>query len=138
MKAMTEKNDCFVFGSNTKGIHGAGAAKAALDLYGAKWGVGQGLSGRSYAIPTKDDRIRTLPLNKVKQNVERFVKDATKNPQVTFYVTKIGCGLAGFSEHEIAPLFRGCLDLENVKLPKDFLDILCETDYNEDKISFEW
>jgi len=95
----------FVYGSNEAGIHGAGAAKTAMLKYGAKWGKGVGLSGKSYAIPTKNRNIKTLPLSSVKKYVDDFIAFAMCNPKMTFAVTKIGCGLAGFSEKEIAPLF---------------------------------
>ena len=130
--------EIFVFGANRSGIHGAGAAKTAHQRYGAKWGKGEGFYGQSYAIPTKDKRIRTLPFDEVKRHVNTFVEFASQKPEMTFYVTKIGCGLAGFKEENIAPLFVNCLLLENVKLPKDFLDILCKDGYSEDKVSFYW
>lgn len=130
--------DIFVFGSNESGIHGAGAAKEAHQRHGAKWEKGIGFHGNSYAIPTKDKRIRSLSLEDVENYVSDFIIFAKENKNMTFYVTKIGCGLAGFKEQDIAPLFEICLDLENVKLPKDFLDILCKNGYSEDKISFYW
>lgn len=127
----------FTFGSNLAGIHGAGAAREAHSRYGAKWGIGEGLCGYSYAIPTKDERIRTLPLDDVKFYVDNFIDFAEKYDNATFYVTKIGCGLAGFKETDIAPLFERAQKLDNVKLPEDFLKILV-SEYSEDKISFKW
>lgn len=97
----------FVFGSNEAGIHGAGAAKDAIMLYGAKMGVGRGPQGHSYAIPTKDRNIETLPLEKVAEYVQEFLDVARTRDDLTFVVTKIGCGLAGFTEEQIAPLFKG-------------------------------
>jgi len=130
--------ECMVFGSNEAGIHGAGAAFYAHKNHGAKWSVGIGLTGNSYAIPTKDKKIQTLPLEQVKLYVADFLLFVDQNPDMTFMVTKIGCGLAGFEVREIAPLFRSCLEKDNVKLPKDFLDFLCPDGYNQDKISFMW
>lgn len=98
-------NEIFVFGSNLSGIHGAGAAAEALN-YGAVWGKGVGLFGRSYAIPTKDERIKTLPLREIKPHIEAFVKFTQEHPELRFFVTRIGCGLAGFQDSQIAPLFK--------------------------------
>lgn len=97
----------FVFGSNEAGIHGAGAARYALDQHGARWKRGFGHFGNSYAIPTKDQRIETLPFEKVKSYVKAFLEYAESKPRLTFQVTRIGCGLAGFTDQQIAPLFKG-------------------------------
>ena len=96
----------FVFGSNLAGVHRRGAAKDALDLHGAIYGQGVGLQGRSYAIPTKDGRIRTLPLDRIKIYVDRFIRFAIEHKELTFNVTRIGCGLAGYSDRDIAPMFK--------------------------------
>lgn len=96
----------FVFGSNTAGIHGAGAARTAYDLYGAQYGQGEGLQGESYAIPTKNMDLKTLPLHVIEQHVEKFLEFAWENPKLNFFVTKIGCGLAGYTEEQVAPMFR--------------------------------
>lgn len=104
----------FVFGSNLAGIHGAGAAREAFDLWGAKWGVGVGLQGRSYAIPTKDRDIRTMPLAEIRPHVQEFVRYAAVHSGVSFLVTAIGCGLAGYDPADIAPMFAGAS--ENVFL----------------------
>lgn len=95
----------FVFGSNLRGVHGAGAAKFALNNHGAVWGQGVGLQGDSYGIPTKDMQIRTLPLEKIKPHVDEFLAFAADNPKLTFQVTAIGCGLAGYTPDDIAPMF---------------------------------
>lgn len=95
----------FVFGSNEAGIHGAGAADYALKRKGAIWGHGEGIAGQSYAIPTKDHVIRTLPYESVKKYVVHFLDIARRHPELEFQVTRIGCGLAGFEDSEIAPLF---------------------------------
>lgn len=95
----------FVFGSNLSGIHGAGAALEANLKHGAELGVGEGPTGNSYAIPTKDLKIKTLPLDDIEDSVEQFIDYAEDNWETTFFVTRIGCGLAGYKEKEIAPFF---------------------------------
>jgi hypothetical protein len=97
----------FVFGSNEAGRHGKGAALYARKHHGAEYGVGLGRTGNAYAIPTKDGRLRTLPLTKIAQYVTKFINYASTHPELEFEVTKIGCGLAGYQEHEIKPLFQG-------------------------------
>lgn len=106
----------FVFGSNLAGRHGAGAAKAAYDEHGAVYGNGVGRQGSSYAIPTKDRQIKTLPLDKIKPHVDEFIEYAKKHPHLTFLVTRIGCGLAGYKDDDIAPMFKGAPD--NCLLPE--------------------
>jgi len=98
-------NLVFVFGSNLAGVHGAGAAAYALKNEGAVWGDGLGRQGNSYAIPTKDEYIRTLPLHVVQVFIYAFICYAKSNPNEVFKVTRIGCGLAGFEDKEIAPNF---------------------------------
>ena len=97
----------FVFGSNLAGRHGAGAALYAQDIYEAQYGVGQGRTGQAYAIPTKDENIHTLPLDRITGYVSDFLKYATEHPEEVFFVTRIGCGLAGYKNEQIAPMFRG-------------------------------
>lgn len=97
----------FVFGSNEAGRHGAGAAKVALRNFKAQYGVGNGITGQSYALPTKDRNIETLGLSKISDYIQQFFEYAAVNPEKTFVVTKIGCGLAGYTDFEIAPLFNG-------------------------------
>ncbi|NTF69424.1 A1S_2505 family phage non-structural protein [Rhizobium rhizogenes] len=99
--------DIFVFGSNLAGIHGAGAARFAVQRHGAIYGQGIGLQGNSYGIPTKDERIETLPLEAVALHVETFKAFARSHPDMTFYVTPIGCGLAGYKRPQIRPMFDG-------------------------------
>lgn len=115
-----EPNEVFVFGSNESGIHGAGAAKLARDKFGAQMGVGFGMQGHSFAIPTKDWEIKTLPLEVIRFYVNRFIAYAKGEPYRKFLVTKIGCGLAGYSAAEIKPLFKECIHLSNVILPEEF------------------
>ena len=96
----------FVFGSNLAGRHGAGAALFARQKHGAIYGQGTGLQGNSYALPTKDMYIRTLPLQDIKKHVDVFIQFAKDNYEMVFQVTRIGCGLAGYSETQIAPMFK--------------------------------
>ena len=95
----------FVFGSNLAGIHGAGAARYAMAYCGAKRGVGEGRTGASYAIPTKDHNLIARSLQSIEGSVNKFLKYASDNPSEKFKVTQIGCGLAGFRPAEIAPMF---------------------------------
>lgn len=108
-KTQPDKDEVFVFGSNLAGIHGADAAKQALK-YGAKLGHGIGLQGMAYAIPTKDEDLKTLPLATISAYVDRFVKVTQQYPHISFFVTRVGCGLAGYEDKEIAPMFKGCGD----------------------------
>jgi hypothetical protein len=97
----------FVFGSNSAGRHGKGAALFARRHHGAKYGQGEGLQGNSYGIPTKDARLRSLPLPEIALAVDRFIAFATAHPELQFQVTRVGCGLAGYRDEEIAPMFTG-------------------------------
>ena len=115
------KNLIFVFGSNLAGRHGAGAAKAALMEHGAIYGNGHGIQGQSYAIPTKDEEVNTLPLPKIEKYVEVFLRFAELNPRMTFNVTRIGCGLAGYTDDDIAPMFENAPD--NCILPAGWRNI---------------
>lgn len=115
-----KENEVFVFGSNESGRHGKGAAKTALG-WGARWGQAKGLQGRTYGIPTKDSSVkRTLSVEEIRPYVEEFILFAKENTHLTFYVTEIGCGLAGRKPKEIAPLFKECEYMENVCLPMRF------------------
>lgn len=95
----------FVFGSNLAGRHGTGAALTAFREHGAVYGKGIGLQGNSYAIPTKDENIATLPLHKIKKYVDQFIRFAKLNPEKKFQVTRIGCGPASYDDEDIAPMF---------------------------------
>ena len=125
-------NEVFVFGSNIQGEHIGGAAWFAFQKLGAKMGQGFGFQGNSYAIPTcirlQGEKARyTKPfdnVNQIKPYVEAFINEAKRFNQYTFYVTKIGCGIAGFKVSEVAELFRPCLDMDNVILPKEFVEYL--------------
>jgi hypothetical protein len=96
----------FVFGSNLAGKHGAGAALFAIKHHGARYGQGIGRQGDSYAIPTKDYKLHPLPLGSIEKHVKAFLLYARANPEEIFEVTKIGCGLAGYSEEQIKPMFK--------------------------------
>ena len=114
-------NEIFVFGSNESGRHGKGAAKTALG-FGAKWGQAKGLQGRTYGIPTKDHSIRrTLSIAEIKPYVDDFIQFAKDNPQLTFLVTEIGCGLAGHKHKDIKQLFEWAKSVCNIVLPKKFI-----------------
>ena len=119
-----EKGQVFVFGSNEAGIHGAGAAKLAREKFGAVNGVGFGFQGQSYAIPTKDFEICTLPLDNIEYYIYCFLTEVKEYPSTEFLLTKIGCGLAGYSEEEIAKLFKNKYIPENVTLPESFYNII--------------
>jgi len=110
----------FVFGSNLAGAHGAGSAKSAVEKHGAKYGLGVGLCGNSYAIPTKDCEIISLPLHVISLYVEQFIEFAKSRPDLFFTVVAIGCGLAGFRAEQIAPMFYDAVTLPNVALPVEF------------------
>ena len=109
-----EENEIFVFGSNANGYHRGGAAAVAMHSFGAVWGQGEGLQGKSYAIPTMEG------LEKLKEAVDRFTDFADQHQEMRFLVTMIGCGSAGYSPKKIAPLFKGCIYLDNVALPSGF------------------
>lgn len=113
------QDDIFVFGSNLQGRHAGGAARVAYRKFGAVWGQGVGIQGRSYAIPTMQGGVETI-----KPYVDDFIRLAREWDQNTFYVTRIGCGIAGFSDEEIAPLFDEAYDLYNVRLPESFARII--------------
>lgn len=108
----------FVFGSNLAGRHGAGAARWAVDHRGAIMGQGIGMQGQSYGIPTKDRRIETMALDAIQPYVNQFIRFAKNNPHLRFQLTPIGCGLAGYTPNEIAPMFA--LAPWNVDMPDEF------------------
>lgn len=118
----------FVFGSNESGLHGAGAARTALNEFGATIGMGYGLSGESFAIPTKDWYLKTLSVEQIKFYVDgfiRFVKNpAYRNTGQKFNVTAIGCGIAGYDAKSIAPLFRDLMYDPKINLPLSFWEVL--------------
>lgn len=107
-----EKNEIFVFGSNLAGAHGGGAALLAYRKFGAIWGQGVGLQGQSYGIPTMQGGVETI-----KPYVDEFIAFAKQHPELTFLVTRIGCGIAGFTNEQISPLFSEAHDVDNIVLP---------------------
>ena len=111
-----DKNEIFVFGSNLDGMHGGGAARIAYQSYGAVWGKGIGLHGQSYAIPTMHGGTDAIA-----PYVNDFIAYAQEHPELKFLVTEIGCGIAGFTASEMAPLFSKALDVENIYLPERFI-----------------
>lgn len=114
-----DEDEVFVFGSNLQGMHCGGAARTAVQKFGAIMGQGEGIQGQSYAIPTMQGGVETI-----KPYVDRFIDLAREWDQNTFYVTRIGCGIAGFTDEEIAPLFDKAFDLYNVRLPESFVKII--------------
>jgi hypothetical protein len=118
-----EYNEIFIFGSNTAGRHGKGAAKTALK-WNAKYGQGAGIQGKTYAIPTKDDNLKVLSLDEIKKYVDEFIYFAEKNGNLNFLVTEIGCGLSRYSPSDIAPLFNDVKYTLNIHLPNSFWKII--------------
>ena len=110
-----QPGEIFVFGSNLRGMHAGGAARAAYHKFGAVMGQGVGLQGQSYAIPTMQGGVETI-----KSYVDEFIDFARQHPELTFLVTRIGCGIAGFRDEEIAPLFAETHQLSNVVLPPNW------------------
>jgi hypothetical protein len=108
----------FTFGSNLSGIHGKGSALTARKHWGAIYGRGSGHQGHSYAIPTKDQKLKTLPLKDIQYYVEQFIELATTNPDLKYLVVRIGCMLAGYKDEQIAPMFKDASD--NVYLPPEW------------------
>ena len=108
-------NEIFVFGSNLRGMHAGGAAYVAHRKFGAIMGQGVGLQGQSYAIPTMQGAVDTI-----RPYVDEFIEFAKPHPELTFLVTRIGCGIAGFTDDEIAPLFEKAHELDNIVLPESW------------------
>ena len=121
---MKQQQEIMVFGSNFSGIHGAGAAKYARLHHGAIMGQGIGLQGSSYALPTKGVNISFMPLEEIGWHVNAFIEFAQSRPDLTFRVTRVGCGLAGFTDEDIAPLFKEALPLKNIRLPKGWRHLI--------------
>ena len=113
------ENEVFVFGSNLRGLHGGGAARIAFEKFGAEWGVGVGPTGQCYAIPTMHGGV-----DEIAPYVNDFVAYAKQHSDQHFYVTRIGCGIAGFTDEQMAPLFKDLLGLDNVSIPKQWEEIL--------------
>jgi hypothetical protein len=116
--------DIFVFGSNLAGRHGAGSALKAARQHGAEYGVGFGRTGNAYAIPTKDRSLRPMPLEAIKPFVDTFLRYAALNPDLTFKCVKVGTGLAGYTDWQMAPMFLDATP--NVKLHHEWDEIVVE------------
>ena len=112
-------NEIFVFGSNLQGRHCGGAARIAHAQFGAVWGEGTGLQGKSYAIPTMHGGIETIA-----PYVNEFIAFAKEHKELQFLVTEIGCGIAGFTVEDMAPLFKEAIVVENIYLPERFIEVL--------------
>ena len=116
-----EKNEIFVFGSNIQGMHMGGAARVAYSKFGAEWGNGEGLQGQSYALPTMEGIENTTTA------ARHFTACAKEHPELKFFVTPVGCGIAGYTPEDIAPMFREAAKLENVYLPVSFWKVHMES-----------
>lgn len=116
-------NHIFVFGSNLLGRHGNGEAKKAL-RFGAKWGVGIGLKGKTYALPIRGLSLERLSMNTISEHVANFGAFAEKYDDLVFLVSEIGCGPDEYTPEEIAPLFAACATLPNVFLPARFWQVI--------------
>ena len=113
-----DANEIFVFGSNIHGMHMGGAARVAYNEFGAEWGNGEGLQGKAYALPTMEG------FDSTKRAVEHFTVCAKEHPELKFFVTLVGCGIAGYTPDEIAPMFIQAAHLENVYLPISFWKVI--------------
>lgn len=116
------EGEIFVFGSNLAGRHGKGAALVAVKRFGAHYGKGEGLMGQSYGIPTKSEDLKVLPLSRIKIYVHNFKQFARRNPDMKFFITRVGCGLAGYNDHQIAFMFKG--SPTNCSFPESWRTIL--------------
>lgn len=117
--AQLGEDEVFVFGSNLEGMHGGGAARTAYQRFGAVWGEGVGHHGQSYAIPTMHGGVE-----QIRPYVDEFVEYARANTHLRFLVTRIGCGIAGFRDEQIAPLFSEALNCSNIILPREFVEAI--------------
>lgn len=118
-------NEIFVFGSNLQGAHGGGAARYAYEHFGAEWRVGVGMTGHCYAIPTMHGGVK-----EIKPYVDKFINYAELYQDLRFLVTPIGCGIAGFTPRQIAPLFFKAIHIPNIILPREFYDVLLPLEEN--------
>lgn len=121
--SLPNSSSIFVFGSNLAGRHGAGAALVAAQKFNAKYGVGVGITGGAYAIPTKNKKLEVLPLSDIRDQVDKFIAYAVKYQGTAFFVTRIGCGLAGYRDSEVAPMFVGASS--NCDFPEEWSKYIC-------------
>ena len=123
-------DEIFVFGSNMNGAHMGGAARIAYENFEATWGESEGLTGRSYAIPTLDENMEKVSESALEASIDKFIDFVLNNQQLTFYLTKIGCGIAGWSVDEVAKTFATALASflvplpDNIVWPREFYEIL--------------
>lgn len=124
-------DEIFVFGSNTQGLHGGGAARVAHEKFSARWGLGEGRSGRCYAIPTVNfhgdhsaKNKRPVGLREIESSVHKFIRFTKRQSKSIFLVTEIGCGIAGYKVEQIAPMFANAITCSNIYLPERFWEIL--------------
>lgn len=113
-------NEIFVFGSNLNGNHAGGAARVAVEKFGAIWGQSEGLQGQSYALPTLDKNLCKLPIAMLAHKINTFAATAKGHPELTFYLTKIGLGIAGYSLKEMREALKGITFPDNVIIPREF------------------
>jgi hypothetical protein len=121
-RTLPKGEEIFVFGSNEAGRHGAGAARIAMRNFGARYGIGIGLVGQSYAVPTKDVNLQTLSKKSIRRYVREFREHTKRNKHETYFITRLGCGLAGYDDVDIAPLFRGAT--RRCNFPKEWKEYL--------------
>ena len=119
-----KSNEVFVFGSNLAGQHLGGAALLAKEKFGAELGVGEGMTGQCYALPTKDENIETLPIAEIHKVIEQLRETVGNNRDKFFIITAVGCGLAGYEAKDIAPMFENFINFENISLPQSFVDVI--------------
>ena len=114
-----QSHEIFVFGSNLQGCHAGGAARLAYHKFGAVWGQGVGRQGNCYAIPTMHGGVEDI-----RPYVEEFLAYAAEHSELTFLVTRIGCGIAGYTDTQISPLFVKARSMQNVILPREFVEVI--------------
>ena len=127
-----QENEVFVFGSNENGNHAGGAARVAVEKFGAVMGQAEGMQGQSYAIPTLDKEMKQVSEEALREYIERFRKYADEHKELTFYMTKIGCGIAGFDVEYMAKVMKSFDFSFNVVMPKEFYKIITYKGFDKD------